>query len=126
MSAGGEGKKGAQAAVRRPHDSPCGRRGLALRAASFRKVAMSTLGESVDKLMKDLEQQRDELEVQMSLAKAEAREEWEELEKRWEKVKSKIERAGDEASGVADNVGEAAKLLLDEIGKGYQRLRKLV
>ena len=76
--------------------------------------------------MSDLDQQRDELEVQLNLAKAEARDEWEEIEKRWAKVKSKVGRAGDEATEVADDVGDAAKLLLEEIGKGYQRLRKLV
>jgi archaellum component FlaC len=126
MWAVGEGKTGAQTVVRRAPDTPAPRRDLALRAASFTTVVMSTLQDSLDKLMSDLNQQRDELEVQLHLAKAEARDEWEEIEKRWEKVKSKVERASGEATDIADDVGDAAKLLLEEIGKGYQRLRKLV
>ena len=87
---------------------------------------MGTLRDSLDKLIGDLEQQREELEVQLSLAKAEARDEWEELERSWEKVKSKVGRVGEEATEIADDVGEAATLLLEEIRSGYQRLRKLV
>ena len=99
---------------------------MALAPGSCRTVAMSTINDAVNNLMKDLEQQRDELEVQLALAKAEARDEWEELEKRWEKVKSQLGQAGDTAAEVADDVGEAAKLLLDEIGRGYERIRKLL
>lgn len=70
-----------------------------------------------------LERQRDELRVQAHLAKAEAREEWEELEEKWEQLKGKLRRVGEEADDASDDVKAAASLLMDELKKGYDRLR---
>jgi len=80
----------------------------------------------LDDLRQELETQRDDLKVRLHLAKADARDEWEKVEKRWEKLRAKLDVAGDEASEVAGDVGDAAKLLLGEIREGYQRLRKLL
>ena len=41
-------------------------------------------------LIDDLKQQRDEINVQLHLAKAEVRDEWDKLEPKWEEVKGKM------------------------------------
>ena len=45
--------------------------------------------ENLQKLCEDLKRQRDELQVRLHVAKAEARDEWARLEIRWEEAKTK-------------------------------------
>ncbi len=71
-----------------------------------------------------LKQLRDELRVQMHLAKADARDEFDELEKKWEGVQSQLKDVGAASSEAMEGVAEAGKLLLEEIGEGYKRIRK--
>jgi hypothetical protein len=59
---------------------------------------------------------RDELRLQASLGKLEAREKWEVLEQRWGRLKASAERATDDA-------GESFHDLLNEIREGYEALR---
>jgi archaellum component FlaC len=77
-------------------------------------------------LYDELRTQRDELVVKLHLARADARDEWEALEKKWQHVKARMEVVGREAGEVADDVGEAARGVLHELKKGYARLRTLV
>ena len=74
-------------------------------------------------LARRLERQRDELRVQAHLAKAEAREEWEELEEKWQSLKRKLKAASEDVDDASDDVKAAASMLMDELKKGYERLR---
>jgi len=74
----------------------------------------------------ELKEQRDALRVKLHLAKAEARDEFEKLEKRWEHVRGRLTVVGKEAGEVSKDVLDAVRLVLDEIRAGYQRIRKLV
>jgi NTP pyrophosphatase (non-canonical NTP hydrolase) len=75
-------------------------------------------------MLEKLEQERDELKVRVHLGKAEAREEWEKLEGRIGELRSRLDKAGDEAGDVMEDVGAAAKLLGEEIREGFGRIRK--
>jgi F0F1-type ATP synthase membrane subunit b/b' len=46
-------------------------------------------------LTEKLEQQRDELRVKAALARAEARDEWDELEEKWDRLKGKLRADGE-------------------------------
>lgn len=84
------------------------------------------MGHTIDdlkKLMDDLAQQREELNVKLHLAKAEVRDEWDKLETKWEEVKGKMNTVGEEAGKTAESVTTAAGLLADEIKKGYERIK---
>jgi uncharacterized protein YjbJ (UPF0337 family) len=70
-----------------------------------------------------LEQQRDELRVKVALAKAEAGDEWDELEDKWDRLKGKLRAAGDEADEASDDVKAALSMLMEELKKGYERIR---
>ncbi len=71
---------------------------------------------SLHKDVSALAQRRDQLRVQMALGKLEAREEFDRLEKNWVRVKTVL---GD----TAHDVGDDARELLEDIRRGYQRLR---
>ena len=81
---------------------------------------------TLHELFDDLRTQRDELAVKLHLARADARDEWDVLEKKWEHVKARIGVVGREAGEVAEDVGEAMRGVVDELKKGYARLRTLV
>ncbi len=84
---------------------------------------MTDRPEKFDELFDELRRTRDELRVQMHLAKADAKDEWEVLEKKWDHFKSRAERAGEAAEDAAEEIGEALELVGEELRKGYRRIR---
>jgi hypothetical protein len=80
------------------------------------------LGTMVD----DLERQRDELRLQLHLAKAEARDEWERLEEKWQHLRGRMGVVGKEAGKTAQEVAAALQLAAEEIRRGYARVRELL
>ena len=80
----------------------------------------------VDEVIASLERMRDELRLKIHLAAADARSEWDELEKKWSHLRGKASTLGRVAGDAAGDVGEAVELLGKELKKGYERLRKVV
>ena len=74
-------------------------------------------------LKEDLRQTRDELRVQMHLAKAEARDDWDNLEHKWDEFQQKLDKVEDVTEDSAKDVGGALSALGDEIKAGYKRIR---
>ncbi|HRH79533.1 MAG TPA: hypothetical protein PLW81_00640 [Thiobacillaceae bacterium] len=81
--------------------------------------------EELQKVMDTLATQRDELILKAHLAKLEAREEWRELESKLEQLRGKSSQIADTAGDAAQDIAGAAKLLGEEIAKGYERLRRM-
>lgn len=79
---------------------------------------------SLQRLLDELRTQRDELKVKLHLAKADARDEFAELEKQFEHLRGKLDAAGAEAGEIAGNVGAALGGVAEELRKGYERLRR--
>ena len=84
---------------------------------------MTATKAAFDHLLKDLQRQREELNLQMHLAKAEAKDEWQALEKKWRDMKPKLDAAGSEAMKSGENVLAGLQLTLEELRKGYERVR---
>jgi hypothetical protein len=80
----------------------------------------------MDRTMEDLRRLRDELRVRMHLAKQEARDEWVELEKKFEHLRGRLEVVGKVAKESAEDVAEALELVGQELRKGYEKIRKLL
>ncbi len=76
------------------------------------------------KVVSDLEQERDELKMRLHLAKAEGRDELAKLDTRIAELRVKADAAGSEAKGAMGDIGEAAKKLSEEIRQGLERVRK--
>jgi hypothetical protein len=70
-------------------------------------------------------QLRDELEVQLNLGAAEARDEWAQLESKLGEFKNQIGKVADVAEESGEGVMEAASLAGEEILKGYEKLKEL-
>jgi hypothetical protein len=71
----------------------------------------------------NLQRTRDELAVQAKLGASELKDRWEGLEKRWYELEGRMKVMGDEARSDAEDIGEAAKLLVDELRQGYEHLK---
>jgi hypothetical protein len=80
--------------------------------------------ERLDEEVENLQQARDELRVQIHLGAAEAREVWDKLERSWGHLEGKLKRAGEITQDSADDVEEAAKLLVEQIKAGYKKVRE--
>ncbi len=80
--------------------------------------------EELNEFMQTLATERDELKVKAHLLSRELAEEWVDVEKKWDNFQlraSKVAEAGKEG---ATEVYEASKLLGNEIGEAYRRIRK--
>jgi hypothetical protein len=87
------------------------------------------MGDLSDRLSGELEalrQLRDEFRVQMELGRAEARLRWEELEEDWQHLENKLRLMRNESMGELEDIGEAARSLLERIREGYRHLRSLL
>ena len=88
------------------------------------KENFEEFGEDIEDLVEKLKQERDELGVKLHLAKMEANEEWQELERKWSKLEAKMKQVGDAASESTGDVRAAAELLGQEIKAGFKRIAK--
>ncbi len=71
-----------------------------------------------------LAQMRDELRVKIHLARLEARSEWERLEPKWWELEGKVEALEKASVETGKGLKAAAELLLEELKKGYDRVRE--
>ena len=85
---------------------------------------MSELKERIYNLLDDLQRERDELQVKIHLAKLEASDEWQEVEEKLQKLRSKAKSVGDATAESSKEIGAATKLLGEEIRDGFKRVTK--
>ena len=78
----------------------------------------------IDEVVSALRTERDELRVRLHLLKAEARDEFEELEKKWQHLEGRAAQVKEGAKESAEDIGAAAKTLAEEIGAAYTRIKK--
>ena len=87
---------------------------------------MSENKSSLDKMKESIEQMRDEIKLKAHLGQAEAKDELEQLEKKWNSFLTEYNPLRDEAGKTAENAGAALALMGEELKAGYKRLRKLL
>jgi len=80
----------------------------------------------LDRLAEELRRQRDELKVKIHLAKADARDQWEALEKKWEHLRGRLGVVGEEAEEAGKDVLAALDSVAEELKKGYERIRAVL
>ena len=85
---------------------------------------MSEEGDRTQEILEKLKQQRDELRLKIHLGRAEARDEWDEMEAKWTALKQRLKAAGGEAGEAKSDIGAAARDLAGELKKGYERIRE--
>lgn len=77
-----------------------------------------------DKLLNELQQNRDELKLQAHLFKADTKDEWDALEKKWHHFKGSARHLGYEAKASSKDVLAATQLLGEELKASYKRIFK--
>jgi isocitrate lyase len=77
----------------------------------------------LDDIIETVRQQRDELNLQLHLAKAEAKQEWEQLERKWATLEERFDSFGNEAKASAGEVAASLRQLANELDKAYKRLK---
>ena len=85
---------------------------------------MNGPAENFSELFDELRKARDELHLKIHLAAAEARDEWEVLEKKFDNFRARADQVGEATGEAAEDIGEALELVGNELRKGYQRIRK--
>lgn len=65
---------------------------------------------------------RDDLRLQIKLAKSEARDEWRKLESTWLGVEAELKRVGEQTKEPVKDMAAAARALMDELRSGYSRI----
>lgn len=86
---------------------------------------MSTQERStIDELLSDLKQQRDELRVRIHLGSQEAKEEWSRLEDKLFQLNQRFAPVKNAVGDTADELWASLKLVGGEIRDGFARIRK--
>jgi predicted nucleic acid-binding Zn-ribbon protein len=65
---------------------------------------------------------RDDLRLQIKLAKSEAQGEWRKLESTWLGVEAELKRIGEQTKEPVKDMASAARALMDELRSGYSRI----
>ena len=87
---------------------------------------MTTKTSFVDELFQTVETLRDELEVQMHLAKADTKDEWKKLERRYQEAKQRRGPVTEALDETAKGVWSGLEQSLEELRDGYRKLRDLI
>jgi predicted nucleic acid-binding Zn-ribbon protein len=85
---------------------------------------MAEWRDRINELMTRLEQERDELQLKMHLAKADARDELAKLDDKMVQLRERASRVDDEAKEAFGDISDAARKLAAEIKEGFERVRK--
>jgi hypothetical protein len=80
--------------------------------------------EELQRTLEGLLQQRDELLLQLHLAKLEVREEWDRTEAKLEELKLRLDSAAREARDASDDVWSSVKTVGEEIRDAYDRISR--
>jgi hypothetical protein len=85
---------------------------------------MSEKRDMLGEMIESLKQQRDELALQMHLGKAEAKEEWERVQERLDKLSDDFEPVKDAMGESAEGLLTSLSLVAEEIKESFRRIRK--
>lgn len=77
----------------------------------------NSMSDDIEKVVGSLKTLRDEIRVQIHLAKAELKDEWEELEPKFQEMEGKLNDAAEETR-------QAVNVIADELSTAYQRIKE--
>ena len=87
---------------------------------------MSSDKRRIEDTLAALKRERDELALKVHLAKAEARDEWKDLQARLDELEARARPVAKVVGETAGEVGTSLELAADEIRKGFAKIRKLL
>lgn len=78
----------------------------------------------LSRTINSLKQQRDEIRLQLHLAELEVKEEWDELEKKWNSLNDQYKPLKNAVGESSEQVWESVKALAGELNTSYKRVGK--
>lgn len=75
-------------------------------------------------MISSLKRQRDELKLQIHLGSADAKEEWERLDEKFQSLVSRFDPLKQAVDETTEDVWESLKLVAGEVTDGFHRIRK--
>lgn len=87
---------------------------------------MANFREDIKTIRDELVKQREILALQMHLAKADVRDEWEKLEKKWVRFSILADSVLGELRDSGKDVEEDLKILSSDLSDHYKKLKKIV
>ncbi len=82
------------------------------------------LQEEFNKLVEKLKSERDEIKLKIHLASMDAKNEYEEAEKKWGQVKAKASEITDDAVETSEEFIAKSKIVGEELKETYNRISK--
>ncbi|EAW30870.1 hypothetical protein GP2143_03064 [marine gamma proteobacterium HTCC2143] len=95
-------------------------------SAKNRGNTMNSFQDDLSVIAEELKSQRDVLALKMHLAAAEVKDEWTELEKKWENFDARSEQVKETLDETVGEVGDDLKELSNDLKDGYKRIRQLL
>lgn len=83
-----------------------------------------SIKDELKKLSDSIRQNRDEIRVQLHLARADVKDEWDDLDAEWKRFLNKLDAVSHDAEGVTDEARQTTKKLGHDLKEGYERIRK--
>lgn len=77
----------------------------------------------LEEIKASIEQIRDEVALKAHLGKADANDELEKLEKKWDALKQQLKPYSDDIERMAGDAGAALELAAEELKAGFERIR---
>lgn len=87
---------------------------------------MANLKDDLNTIKEELKTQRDLLLLKIHLAKSDVKDEWQELEQKWENFCARNEQFNQELHETADSVSDDLKYLGQDLQEGYSRIKRLL
>ena len=82
------------------------------------------INEELAQISEQLKQERDEIKLKVHLASMEAKGEWEQAEATWAGLKDNLDDIVDETKETTEELLASAKIVADELGQTYERIKK--
>lgn len=83
-----------------------------------------SIKEDFENLLEKLQTERDEISLKLHLASMEAKEEFEEAEKEWHRLKTKAAEIADDSADASEDFIAKAKIVGEELKDTYYRIGK--
>ncbi len=83
-----------------------------------------SIKEDFENLLKTLQTERDEINLKLHLASMEARQEFEQAEKEWHRLKTKATEIADDSADTSEEFIAKAKIVGEELKDTYYRISK--
>ena len=81
------------------------------------------MNKEIEKFWEQLKTQRDELRVRAHLARAELKDEWEVIEKKWCEADGKLHHLRDKTIDTTDEMKHSMQVCMEEISAAYDRIK---